>query len=80
LVSEAGTVPGTPGGPITTLVPSNSASCLANSSMAPASSSSVTSRDQGWTPLARTESGAFTSGANSASTRAATAMISAGVR
>ena len=43
IISGANTAPATPGGPITTLVPSRPASSRTNSSMAEGSSSSVTS-------------------------------------
>ena len=78
--ADGRTAPGTPGGPITTLVPTRAASSRTNSSMAEGSSSSVTCLDHGWTPHARTDSGGWTPGANSASSAAATVMISAGVR
>ncbi len=80
-MSAGATAPGTSAGPITTLVPSRPASSATNASTAATiSSSSRTCRDQGGTPVARTDSGGRTVGAKSASTVAATAMISAGVR
>ena len=68
------------GGPITTLVPFRRLSSRTNSSIAEGNSSAETRRDHGSTPQARTDSGGRTSGANSASSAAATVMISAGVR
>ncbi len=60
LVSDGVTAPGTPGGPITTLVPSRPASSRTNSATAAASSSPSTLRDHGATPQARTDSGGRT--------------------